>query len=153
FSRKTAQLLRLSLLIIGFAALIMAFFSDFLINTMFGHQFEESALILQTLAPGVVILTLFKVMNMDLAGKGKPWVSLKAMIPSLVINIGLNILLVPTKGAFGAAIASTVSYTIAAILFIFFYSRTVKLSIAEVICYKKTDINPIIDVIKKVRKR
>src|SRR5690606_18200327 len=53
FSRKTAQLLRLSLLIIGFAALIMAFFSDFLINIMFVHQFEESALILQTLAPGV----------------------------------------------------------------------------------------------------
>lgn len=149
FSRKTAQLLRLSLLLIGFVALMMVVFSDFIILTMFGERFAPSIFILQVLAPGVVILTLFKVMNMDLAGKGKPWISMKAMIPSLIINVGLNIWLIPPLGAVGAAWASTISYTIAAFLFLFFYSREVGLSLYEIIKYNRTDFNPIINLLRK----
>jgi len=58
---------------------------------MYGEKFEGSIEVLKILLPGVLVLTLFKVMNTDLAGKGKPWVSMKAMIPALIINIIINI--------------------------------------------------------------
>jgi O-antigen/teichoic acid export membrane protein len=87
-------------------------------------------------------------MNQDMAGKGKPWVSMKAMIPALIVNIILNLLFIPEHGANGASLASTISYTIAGILFLHFYSKEVKISIKEILKYKKTDFDPILLIIK-----
>ncbi len=149
FSRKTAQLLRLSFLIIGIAAATMVFFSKYIIIGMYGIAFSDSVQVLQILAPGVVILTIFKVMNMDLAGKGKPWVAMKAMIPSLIINVVLNYILIPKLGAAGAAWASTTSYTIAASLFLYFYSKAAGITIKEVVSFHWSDFKPIVALLLK----
>lgn len=149
FSKKVAQLLRLSVLLIGAAAVVMSLMSRIIIVGLFGPNFEGSIIILQLLAPGVVLLTIFKVMNMDLAGKGKPWVALKAMVPALVINVLLNFWLIPILGAKGAALASTISYSLASILFLYFYSSETKLRLTEIISYKKTDFDPIIKLLNR----
>lgn len=152
FSIKVAQLLRLSVLIIAVGALALFLFSKQIIVLMFGEAFINSVLVLNTLLPGVVLLTVFKVINMDLAGKGKPWVSMKAMVPALIINIVLNIFLIPKDGAFGAALASTISYTIATLLFVHFYSKEVKISVADLVMYKRSDFDSIVKLLKSVRK-
>ncbi len=151
FSIKVAQLLRLSVLIIAIGALVLFLFSKQIIFLMFGEAFINSVLVLNTLLPGVVLLTVFKVINMDLAGKGKPWVSMKAMVPALIINIVLNILLIPNQGAYGAVLASTISYTIAAVLFIHFYSKEVGIKMKEILLYKKSDFQPFIKIVRKVK--
>lgn len=153
FSYKISQLLRLSLLAIGLISIVLFVLSDFIITTMYGQEFCGSINVLKILLPGVVILTLFKVMNMDLAGKGKPWISMKAMIPGLIINIILNIILIPKYGANGASFSSTISYGIAGILFIYFYSLETSIPIKEIITYKKTDFDPIKNIIKKIYKK
>jgi O-antigen/teichoic acid export membrane protein len=152
FSHKVAQLLRLSIIAIGILCVFLIFFSDFLIIGLFGIKFEGSVTVLKYLIPGVLFLTIFKVMNMDLAGKGMPSVSLKAMVPGLVINIVANLLLIPKYGANGAAIASTISYTISSLLFLHFYSKKVEIPIREIVNFTKKDwsfLEPIINKIKK----
>lgn len=151
FSLKVAQLLRLSFLVIGLAAFVLFLISKFVIVLMYGESFEGSVFVLNTLLPGVLLLTIFKVINMDLSGKGKPWVSLKAMVPALIINVVLNIVLIPKQGAVGAALASTISYSFAALLFIVFYSRETKIPILELISYKTSDFQPIVQLIKKLK--
>ena len=91
FSLKITQLLRLSFIAIIFIALVLFLLSHFIITLMYGEAFVGSVIVLNTLLPGVLLLTIFKVINMDLSGKGKPWVSLKAMVPALIINIVLNL--------------------------------------------------------------
>lgn len=152
FSVKVAQVLRLSFLLIGILALLLIFISPIIIVGMYGQDFYDSIAILQILLPGVIILTIYKVMNMDLAGKGKPWISMKSMIPALIINIFVNIILIPKYGAIGAAISSTFSYSIAGILFLFFYSKEVEIPIKEIVSYRKTDFDPIINLLKKIKK-
>lgn len=152
FSLKVAQLLRVSFVIIGVVSVGLLLFSELIIVGMYGENFRESISVLNYLLPGVLILTIFKVMNMDLAGKGKPWVSMKAMIPALVINVVINIILIPDMGADGAAISSTVSYGVAGILFLFFYSKAVNVPIKDILRYKKTDFEPILNVLKKLKK-
>lgn len=152
FSLKVAQLLRLSFIIISFLCLFLFFFSEFLIVGLFGIAFAGSATVLQYLIPGVLLLTIFKVMNMDLAGKGMPSVSLKAMVPGLLINIIANWILIPQYGANGAALASTMSYTIASLLFLHFYSKAANITILQIVSYKKSDwffLKIIIDNLKK----
>lgn len=151
FSLKVAQLLRLSFLAIGLVAFALFLLSKFVIILMYGESFKGSIMVLNMLLPGVLLLTIFKVINMDLSGKGKPWVSLKAMIPALMINVVLNIVFIPKYGAVGAALASTISYSFAALLFIYFYSRVIKIPILELIKYKKSDFQPVIQLIKKLK--
>lgn len=152
FSIKVAQLLRLSFLAIGIAALVLFLLSKFIIILMYGEAFSGSIMVLNTLLPGVLLLTIFKVINMDLSGKGKPWVSLKAMIPALLINVVLNIVFIPKHGAVGAALASTISYSLAALLFIFFYSKETKIPVIDIIRYKASDFQPIVQLLKKLKR-
>ncbi|MBO3115781.1 polysaccharide biosynthesis C-terminal domain-containing protein [Winogradskyella sp. DF17] len=152
FSIKVTQLLRLSFLVIGLGALVLFLLSEQIIILMFGDAFINSVLVLNILLPGVLLLTIFKVINMDLSGKGKPWVSLKAMFPALLINVVLNFVLIPKQGASGAALASTVSYTLAAILFVHFYSKEVNLPVKEILRYKASDFQPIVQLLKKLKR-
>ena len=148
FSIKLAQLLRLSFIAILFGALLLYHLSHFIVVGMYGDEFIGSVSVLNILLPGVIILTIFKVINMDLAGKGKPWVSLKAMLPALLLNIVLNMYFIPIYGAKGAALASTISYSIAGVLFLYFYSKEVQIPISIILKYKKTDFDPVIQILK-----
>lgn len=151
FSYKVAQLLRVSFVIVGLASCVLVLFSDEIISLLYGNAFKSSATVLKYLLPGVLILTIYKVMNMDLAGRGKPWVSLKAMVPSLVINIILNFIFIPQFGANGSALASTISYSLAAILFLHFYSKEVGISVKVIFKYSREDFKPIFLLFNKKR--
>ncbi|WP_158960388.1 oligosaccharide flippase family protein [Myroides fluvii] len=139
FSMKVAMLLRLSFLSIGIFSLVLYFLSNEITSILFGEEFYRSGDVLKSLLPGVLILTVFKVMNMDLAGKGKPWIAIYAMLPALIINVIFNYILIGEYGAKGSAIASTISYSTAGIMFLFFYSKTVKIPIKEIIRPRKQD--------------
>ena len=152
FSLKVAQLLRVSFVIVGFASILLFFLSDFIIVSLYGEKFRGSVQVQNYLLPGVLLLTIFKVINMDLAGKGKPWVAMKAMIPSLVINVVLNYIFIPKYGANGSALCSTISYIFAAISFLYFYSKEVNIPVLEIIRFQKTDFDPVFNLIKKIKK-
>src|SRR5690606_3485778 len=115
FSIKVCRLLRFAGILILLASIILYFLSDFLIELLYGSEFLRSSLILKILLPGIFLMTIFKVLNMDIAGRGKPWLSMKAMIPAVMINIILNYLWIPKYEANGSALASTISYSFAAI--------------------------------------
>ncbi|WP_299096508.1 flippase [uncultured Winogradskyella sp.] len=152
FSKKVTQLLRVSFLVILCFAGFLFLFSDFIIVLMFGKDFLGSSIVLQYLLLGVLFLSLFKILNQDLAGKGKPWVSMKAMIPGLLVNMLLNYFLIPSYGAIGASVASTISYSFAILLFIHFYSKEVGIPVKEILTYKKSDFKPLIQILKKMKK-
>ena len=152
FSVKVTQILRLSLVFVGFGLLILFFFSKWIIIGMYGEEYEGSIMVLNLLLGGVLLLTIFKSMNQDMAGKGKPWVSMKAMLPALIINIGLNIFFIPEYGANGAALTSTFSYSTAALLFLHFYSKEVDIPVRQILQYRKSDFDTIINIAKKLKK-
>lgn len=152
FSYKVAQLLRVSFLMIFLATIILFVFSNLIIIGMYGEAYRGSISVLNYLLPGVLVLTIFKVMNVDLAGKGKPWVSMKAMFPALIMNIIFNLLWIPKYGANGAALASTISYGVAGVLFLFLYSKEVGIPVKDILFYKKSDFKPIINLLLKLKK-
>lgn len=153
FSKKVAQLLRLSILLVGFVAIVLMLLSKQVILLLFGEAFLPSVIVMQILLPGVVLLTVFKVMNMDLAGKGKPYIAMKSMIVPLVINVLCNLYFIPLYGSKGAAISSLISYSSASFFFLYFYSKETKIPIREIVEYKRSDFDPIMDLITKINKK
>lgn len=152
FSLKVAQLLRISFILITLVSIILYLLSDYLIIIMYGEAFRDSVWVLKFLLPGVVILTIFKVMNMDLAGKGKPWIAMKAMVPSLIINVLLNYIFIPKYGASGSALASTLSYILAGISFLWYYSKETGISMQEILMFRKSDFDPLKKFLNKFNK-
>jgi O-antigen/teichoic acid export membrane protein len=63
------------------------------------------------LLPGVVSLSLGKVLTTYLAGRGRPGVISIGAGVTLVLNLVANIFLIPAYGIVGAAAASLISYT------------------------------------------
>lgn len=149
-SLKVCRLLRFSCVLILVASVFMYVLSPFIINILFGAKFAQSAMVLKILLPGVLLLTVFKVLNMDVAGKGKPWLSMKAMVPAVIINIVLNIIWIPNYGANGSAMASLVSYSFAAIMFLFVYSKEVQIPVSVIFKFTKEDRDFVRDFYLKI---
>lgn len=139
FSQQVCRLLRFAGVIILVASIILFFISPLIIRVMYGARFEGSIMVLKLLMPGILLLTIFKVLNMDMAGKGKPWLSMQAMIPAVVLNIVLNIFWIPQYGANGSAMASTISYTLAALIFLFIYSNRSGIPVRDILRFTHED--------------
>ncbi|SJL83518.1 polysaccharide biosynthesis C-terminal domain-containing protein [Vibrio palustris] len=109
----------LTLICIVFVLLLSSFFSVI----VFGMQYQDLTNILILLAPGLVLASFFKTLNAYFAGTGRPQPAIIAMTFSVLINILLNAMLIPKYGSFGAAIASTISYTVMALLIASIFKR------------------------------
>jgi O-antigen/teichoic acid export membrane protein len=75
------------------------------------------------LLPGVVALSVAKVMTSYVGGRGRPGLVAIGTMTSVVLNVALNIVLIPIYGIVGAAMASVVSYSVQASFALFFASR------------------------------
>jgi O-antigen/teichoic acid export membrane protein len=136
-------------LFLGFLLFII---SAYFIPFVYGMNFSPSVLVLRILLPGVIVMTAFKVLNMDLASKGKPIVSLIAFIPALILNIILNIMWIPLFGINGSALASTVSYIFGALLFLSLYSRVLQIPIREIMMFQLRDFDSLKEyILSKIR--
>lgn len=149
YSQKIMLLLRVTLVVVILIGISIAVLSKQIIIILFGELFIESAFVLSTLLPGVILFTLYKVLNMDLFGQGKPMVTIKAMVPALVLNLILNWLWIPEYGAIGAALASTFSYSLGAVLFLLLYLKQTKYKLSEVFRYSKNDFKIIQGYLKR----
>ena len=125
FSYEVVKMLKYVLIISIFIGFVYLFFIDKIILIMYGSDFLKSSIVCIYLLPGVILSVSFKLLNFDLAGRGRPLIALYAAIPSLIINIIFNIILIPKIGYVGAAISSSISYSILSILFIFVYKRAI----------------------------
>jgi O-antigen/teichoic acid export membrane protein len=151
FSKKVCQLLRFAIPIVLIASILLFFISEYVIVLLYGSQFFDSVSVLKVLIPGVLLLTIFKVLNMDMAGKGRPWLSMQAMLPAVILNVLLNYIWIPQHGADGSALASTISYSFAAVLFLLIYSKTVNIPLAQILKFNSEDKKLLISLIKGLR--
>lgn len=112
FDRRLATIVGFSFVASIVAASFLAAIAGPVVRLVFGEEFSASAPLLVLLLPGTILVGLFKLIAMDFAGRGRPWLSVAILAPTVVINIGLNFVLIPPLGAAGAALASSVAYSI-----------------------------------------
>lgn len=143
FSKQVAMILRVSLAVVTLVSVFLMLFSDFIVNLIFGSAYYESSDVIKILLPGVIIMTCFKILYMDIAGMGKQKIGIYVMLPALVINIVLNYFFIPEYGADGAAIASTISYSFSGFAFLIIYKMHIGLKYSTLVIMKRSDIQKI----------
>jgi O-antigen/teichoic acid export membrane protein len=103
--------------------IVVAIFSQPLITVLFGEVYAEAVGVLLWLLPGVALGSLSRVLSNDLAARGRPELNLYTAAVVVLVNVMLNLLLIPQMGIEGAALATTIAYTVNAILKIYAYRR------------------------------
>jgi O-antigen/teichoic acid export membrane protein len=84
----------------------------FLLPFIYGARFADATVQLLLLLPGIFLMGLESVLVQHFTGTGLPAAIPLFWIVTVVFNIGLNLLVVPTFGARGAAVTSTLSYAL-----------------------------------------
>ena len=106
---------RITLLITGAGALVLFPCAAVMIAVLL-PAFVPSLAPLAVLLPGVVALSVAKVVGGYVAGVGRPGVNSFVSLVSFVGNLAVNLVLIPQFGIVGAAAASLISYTGSALL-------------------------------------
>ena len=119
----TARLIRETLLVGGGLAILAAVLSPVLVPLVYGQAFADAVVPLAILAPGVVAFACGRIAMADLLRRNMLERTAAISVLVMVLNIGLNLALIPSLGAVGAAIASLVSYSTMAALAIGFDRR------------------------------
>ena len=102
---------------------------SFLLPLVYGAAFSEVTTLLLILLPGVYLIGLESVLVQHFSALGLPRTIPVYWIVTLVVNLVLVFALVPQFGAYGAAIASTVSYALIFALVTFYFLATTRRSV------------------------
>lgn len=92
------------------AAVPLALSAPFIVPAVFGEDFRPAIVPAQILLLGLSIEGVAGVITAFLYGRGRPGLNSLATGAGLLLTVILDILLIPTLGAVGAAWASTVAY-------------------------------------------
>jgi O-antigen/teichoic acid export membrane protein len=149
----TPRISRHTFFITIFLSLVLAILAKPLIKLFFGITFLPSLIPLLILLPGIIALSVSKVLTADLAGRGKPQYGTYSSFVSLLLNILLNLWLIPRWGISGAAFATTVAYILSTLLVINFFIKISNKSYFEILVIKKQDLQEYRKILVNIRNR
>ncbi len=121
----TGTVIRNSVALHLLAVLGLALFGYPIISLAYGAEFQTSYFVFLLLGPGIVVNALFRVTSSYFSGIGQPLTTARVSLGTLIANILLNVLLIPSMGIFGAALASLITYSASGIvMFVIFIHHT-----------------------------
>src|SRR5262249_59630638 len=102
--------------------------SDVIVRMLYSSDFTPTVTPLRWLLPGIVALSVGRVLVAELMARTKILYMLWISLVSTGINIAGNLVLLPIMGTAGAALASTISYTLLSGLIVWCYLRETNVS-------------------------
>jgi O-antigen/teichoic acid export membrane protein len=151
FARKSARLIRTGFVLIIPCSIVLFVLAPHLIPWAYGEDFELAGRVTQVLVPGIVAFFAARLIEADLTGKGRPMLVVAAMAPIVVLNIALNIYLIPRHGVLGAAAVSSTTYTIGTIALALMYKRITGIRLRDLFIPRVQDF-PVKKITALVRK-
>jgi O-antigen/teichoic acid export membrane protein len=136
---KTVELSRVVTIVSVFAGLLMVVVAYPAIYVLYGADFLPSYAPFLILLPGVVTRAPARIIGSHLQGVNRPGLISMVSGISLAVNIGINIVLIPQYGINGAALASTISYSLRSLVMLCLFSRFSSYSIFDCVLPQKDD--------------
>lgn len=104
-------------------ALLGAVIAPFALPLAFGKDFQGSVAPFIILLPGIVAWSYMSIFANALAGMGYQQVNIKGALLCLMINVIGSVLAIPVLGTSGAALASTVAFSVTALYTVILYKK------------------------------
>jgi O-antigen/teichoic acid export membrane protein len=136
---KVALVCRLMIFTTIVSAIPLALVVKYGMVLALGVDYLPTINIIFILLVSTVFMVPFKSLNADLAGEGRPIISICILLPAVILNIVLNYYLIPSYGALGAATATLFSYALCGVLICIIYSSKKRIPIASLVIPRQTD--------------
>ena len=115
---------------------------------LYGERFIPAFGPLLFLLPGILSLSIYQFLQADIYSLNRPgFISLVSVI-AMIFNLLLNYLMIPNYGINGAAISSSISYTISMIILLCFFLKKTGLNSIDVLLPQSKDIVFLLDSLK-----
>ncbi len=141
--RQVAMVSRVTLLVTGAVALALIPAAAVMIWVVL-PDFGPALPALIVLLPGVVALSLAKVVGAFVVGIGRPEIDSYVSVAALIVNIIANLILIPVLGIVGASAASLISYSLTSLLLTLAASRFSMTSVADFWVPRASDVRFIV---------
>jgi O-antigen/teichoic acid export membrane protein len=139
----TARVTRVVLWMSSAASAALGLAAPIVVRILFGTAFSPSVVAIWLLLPGIVTLSVARVLSSYLLGKNRLRIDLYASLAGLVVTIVLDLLLIPRFGFAGAAIASSVAYTTTMVVDMVWVVRNSQLTIADLVVPSWSDVRAV----------
>lgn len=119
-----------------------------LIPLVYGTAYKRSIYVVIILFVGIIFSSVGKLSGAYFTSQGKPSVILRISVFSLILNVCLNIVLIPRMGIIGAATASLISYFVYGSYFYAYYILIEKMSLRKIFCFNLNEVRGVISKFK-----
>jgi O-antigen/teichoic acid export membrane protein len=98
------------------------------IPLLYGAEYRPAIFPLLALGPGIVVMSLYKVLTRNFSSRNRQQVSVITALIGLALNVVLNVLLIPRLGTIGAALASSCAYVVMSVVLLVAFQRESQLT-------------------------
>lgn len=142
--KLVAVITRRTLLLVVVSCIGLLIASRFLLPALFGAAYLPALVPLWFLLPGMIGLTLYKTLYTYLLARNYPSIGILSTGLALVATLSLDLLLIPQMGIVGAAIASSIAYTINGLVILIAFLVRSGQSPAAVLIPRLSDLSAIV---------
>jgi O-antigen/teichoic acid export membrane protein len=135
-----AKAARHSVLLTVPAALLISVLLLVAVPLLYGGKFADTTPLGFVLLPGVLLLGVGKVLSSGIAGRGYPRYVLYGGAISVPLTLALYFTLIPAFDAWGAAIGSSISYGLTALLWLIFFRRVTRIGLRAAFVPRGEDV-------------
>ncbi|HEV7843502.1 MAG TPA: oligosaccharide flippase family protein [Pyrinomonadaceae bacterium] len=128
---------------------LMAVPAAFLLPLLYGPAFRDVPVQLLILLPGIYLVGVESVLVQYFSSTGLPVAIPLFWVVTLLLNVLLNLLFVPTFGARAAAFASTASYALIFLLVVFYFRRKTGNSFSQTFMLRRGELRELFARVRK----
>jgi O-antigen/teichoic acid export membrane protein len=122
-TRASAEVFRSVAVLYGLFCLATVPVAGLGIGAFFGSEFEGATSLYYWLLPGIYSLGLLTILSQHFAGRGFPPQAMAIWFVGLALNLALNVVFLPGRGAWVAALTSSVTYVVLLVLHMWLFAR------------------------------
>lgn len=151
-ARRASAVFRIAVLLTAPATLVLVAAAPVLCTWVFGEGFSGSIDDLRVLSLGAFGVIAVKLLGDALTAQRRPLLSSAAIGSGFVCTLTLDLLLIPSLGGLGAAIASTVSYSVGGVAAATLFLRALGGSAGD-LRPRRSDVGAVVAVARRVAQR
>jgi len=136
----TARCVRNNLIFVGTCGIAAAVIAPYAVSLLYGAAFMPAVTPLRILLCGIVPWSAASMISSYFTLNGrKPQVALTTAAGSALACAAISLVLVPRMGITGAAIATTVTYSLSVLVMVAYFSRQTRIPIAQILLFQSDD--------------
>jgi O-antigen/teichoic acid export membrane protein len=122
-TRASAEVFRSIAVLYGLVCLATIPVAGIGIRAFFGAEFAGATSLYYWLLPGIYSLGLLTILSQHFAGRGFPPLAMAIWFVGLALNVALNLAFLPGRGAWVAALTSSITYGVLLVLYMWLFAR------------------------------